>query len=158
MSVSIWFHDSFALRLSLGCRYTLLSRLMSSGRLNPGIRPLAFSKYDIALFIDGKGKTRWSHLLKEFVENGSDRHISRQKLSDYLKELVAEGLVDKTVDKQAMLLKLYWRVYPIYVIPKSRKKRIEEIRSRKEVYEFVDSASPQTIEKLRKAVRDLEED
>lgn len=118
---------------------------------------MAFSKYDIALFIDEKGKTRWSHLLKEFVENGSERHISRQKLSDYLKELCAEGLVNKTVDKKAMLLKMYWRVYPIYVVPKSRKKRIEEIRKRKKIYEFVDSASPQEIKKLHEAVRDLEE-
>lgn len=130
---------------------------MSRNRLNPNTRPLAFSKYDIALFIDEKGKTRWSHLLKEFVENGSERHISRQKLSDYLKELCAEGLVNKTVDKKAMLLKMYWRVYPIYVVPKSRKKRIEEIRKRKKIYEFVDSASPQEIKKLHEAVRDLEE-
>jgi hypothetical protein len=126
--------------------------------LSPNVRPLAFSKYDIALFIDDKGKTRWSHLLKEFVENGSEQHISRQKLSDYLKELCAEGLVNKTVDKKAMLFKMYWRVYPIYVVPKSRKKRIEEIRKRKKIYEFVGSASPEKIKKLHEAVRDLEED
>ena len=130
---------------------------MSTNRLNPQRRPLAFSKYDIALFIDEKGKTRWSHLLKEFVENGSKRHISRQKLSDYLKELCAEGLVNKTVDKKALMLRMVWRVYPIYVVPKSRKKRIEEIRKRKKIYEFVDSASPQKIKKLHEAVRDLEE-
>jgi hypothetical protein len=130
---------------------------MSINRLNPSTRPLTFSKYDIALFIDDKGKTRWSHLLKEFVENGSKRHISRQKLSDYLKELCAEGLVNKTVDKKALMLRMVWRVYPIYVVPKSRKKRIEEIRKRKKIYEFVDSASPQKIKKLHEAVRDLEE-
>ena len=130
---------------------------MSKNRPNPKTRPLAFSKYDIALFIDERGKTRWSHLLKEFVENGSERHISRQKLSDYLKELCAEGLVNKTVDKKAMLLKMYWRLYPFYVVPKSRKKRIEEIRKRKKIYEFVDSASPEKIMKLHEAVRDLEE-
>jgi predicted house-cleaning noncanonical NTP pyrophosphatase (MazG superfamily) len=131
---------------------------MSSGRLSSKVRPLAFSKYDIALFIDEKGKTRWSHLLKEFVENGSKQHISRQKLSDYLKELCSEGLVNKTVDKQALMLRLIWRVYPVYVVPKSRKKRIEEIRKRKKIYEFVDSASPQKIKKLHEAVRDLEND
>jgi hypothetical protein len=122
------------------------------------MRSLAFSKYDIALFIDEKGKTRWSHLLKEFVENGSDRHISRQKLSDYLKELCAEGLVNKTVDKKALMFRMYWRVYPVYVVPKSRKKRIEEIRKRKKIYEFVDSASPEKIQKLHDVVRELEED
>ncbi|MGD8506036.1 MAG: hypothetical protein PVF15_05165 [Candidatus Bathyarchaeota archaeon] len=131
---------------------------MSTSRLSPKRRPLAFSKYDIALFIDEKGKTRWSHLLKEFVENGSKRHISRQKLSDYLKELCAEGLVNKTIDKKALMLRMVWRLYPIYVVPKSRKKRIEEIRKRKDIYEFVDSASPQKIKKLHEAVRDLEED
>ncbi|MCW4053145.1 MAG: hypothetical protein NWE78_08065, partial [Candidatus Bathyarchaeota archaeon] len=84
--------------------------------------------------------------------------ISRQKLSDYLKELCAEGLVNKTVDKQALMLRLIWRVYPVYVVPKSRKKRIEEIRKRKRIYEFVDSANPQEIKKLHEAVRDLEND
>jgi hypothetical protein len=131
---------------------------MSRNRLSPRIRSLAFSKYDIALFIDEKGKTRWSHLLKEFVENGSDRHISRQKLSDYLKELCAEGLVNKTVDKKALMFRMYWRVYPVYVVPKSRKKRIEEIGKRKKIYEFVDSASPEKIQKLHDVVRELEED
>ncbi len=130
---------------------------MSTSRLGSERRSLAFSKYDIAIFIDEKGKTRWSHLLKEFVENGSKQHISRQKLSDYLKELCAEGLVNKAVDKKAMLLRMYWRVYPIYVVPKSRKKRIEEIRKRKDIYEFVDSASPQKIMKLHEMVRDLAE-
>jgi DNA-binding transcriptional regulator GbsR (MarR family) len=131
---------------------------MSKNRLSPKVRSLGFSKYDVALFIDERAKTRWSHLLKEFVENGSERHISRQKLSDYLKELCAEGLVNKTVDKKAMMFKMYWRVYPIYVVPKSRKKRIEEIRKRKKIYEFVDSASPEKIKKLHEAVKDLEED
>ena len=118
---------------------------------------MAFSKYDIALFIDEKGKTRWSHLLKEFVQNGSERHISRQKLSDYLKELCNEGLVNKTIDSKALMLKMVWRVYPVYTIAKSRKKRIEEIRKRKEIYEFVDSASPEKIKKLDEAIRHLEE-
>jgi len=128
---------------------------MSRNRLSPRVRSLAFSKYDIALFIDEKGKTRWLHLLKEFVENGSKRHISRQKLSDYLKELCAEGLVNKTVDKKALMLRMIWRLYPVYVVPKSRKKRIEEIRKRKKIYEFVDSASPEKIEKLDEAIRHL---
>ena len=130
---------------------------MSSYRPSSRIRPLAFSKYDIALFIDEKGKTRWSHLLKEFVQNGSERHISRQKLSDYLKELCNEGLVNKTIDSKALMLKMVWRVYPVYTIAKSRKKRIEEIRKRKEIYEFVDSASPEKIKKLDEAIRHLEE-
>ncbi|PVX23677.1 MAG: hypothetical protein CW691_09970 [Candidatus Bathyarchaeum sp.] len=70
------------------------------------MRQIHFSKYDIALFIDQNGKTRWSQLLKEFVDNGSEKHISRQRLSNYLKELVNEGLVEKTLDKKAMLLKM----------------------------------------------------
>ena len=89
------------------------------------MRQIHFSKYDIALFIDQNGKTRWTQLLKEFVENGSEKHISRQRLSSYLKELVNEGLVDKTIDPKAMLLKMYWRAYPIYRISKDRKQRIQ---------------------------------
>jgi hypothetical protein len=130
---------------------------MSARRLSLNVRPSAYSKYDIALFIDEKGKTRWSHLLKEFVENGSDQHISRQKLSDYLKELCNEGLVKKTVDKKALMFRMYWRVYPIYVIPRGRKKRIDEIRKRKKIYEFVDSASSEEISKLDEAIRQLED-
>jgi hypothetical protein len=131
---------------------------MSGNRFSATIRPSALSKYDIALFIDEKGKTRWSHLLKEFVENGSERHISRQKLSDYLKELCNEGLVNKTIDKTALMLRMVWRVYPIYVVPESRKKRIEEIRKRKTIYEFVDSASPEQIKKLDEAIRHVDEE
>jgi len=130
---------------------------MSGNRLSPKVRSTAFAKYDVAFFIDEKGSARWSHLLKEFVENGSERHISRQKLSDYLKELCDEGLVNKTVDKQALALRMFWRVYPVYVVPKSRKKRIQEIRDKKEIYEFVDSASPEKIEKLHEEIRHLKE-
>ena len=59
---------------------------------------------------------------QEFVENGSEKHISRQRLSDYLKELVDEGLVSKSVDPKALMLKQLWRVYPLYTVPKNRKK------------------------------------
>jgi len=130
---------------------------MSKIRFSTTIRPQTFSKYDVALFIDEKGKTRWKDLLKEFVENGSKRHISRQKLSDYLKELCNEGLVNKTIDKTALMLRMVWRIYPIYVVPESRKKRIEEIRKKKKIYEFVDSASPEKIKKLDEAIRKVEE-
>lgn len=129
---------------------------MSENGLGSRMRPVAFSKYDIALFVDEQGKTRWSHLLKAFVENGSDRHISRQRLSDYLKELCNEGLVNKTIDKQALMLRMIWRVYPIYVVPKSRKKRIAEIRARKRIYEFVDSADPARLERLDKTIKSME--
>jgi DNA-binding HxlR family transcriptional regulator len=91
-----------------------------------------FTKYDIALFIDEKGKTRWSHLLREFVENGSEKHISRQRLSDYLKELVDEGLVKKTVNSRALMFKMYWRIYPIYIVPKSRKKDFKKLEIKKD--------------------------
>lgn len=114
-----------------------------------------FTKYDIAFFIDEKGKTRWTDLLKKFVENGSEKHISRQNLSDYLKELVDEGLVQKTVDPQALMLRMVWRVYPIYVVPKSRKKRLQELREKRDVYEFVDSADPQKLKKLHEEIKRL---
>ena len=117
------------------------------------MRQIYFSKYDIALFIDQKGKTRWIHLLKEFVENDSEKHISRQRLSNYLKELVDEGLVKKTVDTQALMFKMYWRVYPIYTIPKSRKKRLEEIRNKKMILEYIDSASPEEIKRLKQNIQ-----
>ena len=122
------------------------------------MRPNAFSKYDIAFFIEEKGNARWSHLLKEFVENESERHISRQTLSNYLKELCNEGLVSKTVDKKALALRLLWRVYPIYVIPKSRMKRLKELRDKKDIYEFIDSAGPEEIEKLHEEIRHMKEE
>jgi DNA-binding MarR family transcriptional regulator len=122
------------------------------------LRQSHFTKYDVAFFIDEKGKTRWSHLLKEFVENSSERHISRQRLSDYLKELVDEGLVQKTIDPQALMLRQAWRVYPIYVVPKSRRKRLQEIREKREIYEFVDSANSQKLRKLHETIKRLEEE
>ena len=95
------------------------------------MRLVHFTKYDIALFVDEKGKTRWSHLLKEFVENGSEKHISRQRLTNYLKELVDEGLVTKTVDPTALMLRQLWRVYPLYTVPKSRKKDFKKLETKK---------------------------
>ncbi|MHC3129535.1 MAG: hypothetical protein IBV52_05600 [Candidatus Bathyarchaeota archaeon] len=118
------------------------------------MRLVHFTKYDIALFVDEKGKTRWSHLLKEFVENGSEKHISRQRLTNYLKELVDEGLVTKTVDPTALMLRQLWRVYPLYTVPKSRKKRLQEIRNKKKILEFIDSANPDEIKKLQQHIKD----
>jgi hypothetical protein len=115
-------------------------------------RQIHFSKYDIAIFIDEHGKTRWSNLLRRFVENGSEKHISRQRLSDYLKELVDDGLVKKTVDVPALMFRMYWRAYPIYVVPESKRNKIEEIRNKKKIYEFVDAANPKTIEQLQKEI------
>jgi len=117
------------------------------------MRQIHFSKYDIALFIDQKGKTRWTHLLKEFVDNNSEKYISRQRLSMYLKELVDEGLVNKTVDPKALIFRMYWRVYPVYTIPKSRKKRLQEIRDKKEILEYLDSANPEEIRKFRQQIK-----
>jgi len=130
---------------------------MSDNRFSSKSRPIAVTKYDIAFFIHDKGSVRWSHLLEEFVEKESEQHISRQRLSDYLKELCDEGLVNKTIDKKAFMLKQIWKVYPIYEVPKSRKKRIEELRNKKEIYEFVDSASPEKIEKMQEEIRRLKE-
>ena len=111
-----------------------------------------FSKYDIAIFIDEHGKTRWSNLLRRFVENGSEKHISRQRLSDYLKELVDDGFVKKTVDVPALMFRMYWRAYPIYVVPESKRGKIREIRNKKKIYEFVDNADPKKIEQLQKEI------
>ena len=115
-------------------------------------RQIHFSKYDIAIFIDEHGKTRWSNLLRRFVENGSEEHISRQRLSDYLKELVDDGLVKKTVDVPALMFRMLWRAYPIYVVPESKRNKIQEIRNKKKIYEFVDKADPKTIEQLQKEI------
>ena len=120
-------------------------------------RQIHFTKYDIAIFIDEHGKTRWNNLLRRFVENGSEKHISRQRLSDYLKELVDEGLVNKTVDVPAMMFRMYWRVYPIYVVPKNRRKKIQEIRNKKKIFEFVDAADPQKIARLQQEIDKIEE-
>lgn len=115
-------------------------------------RPVHFSKYDIAIFIDEHGKTRWKNLLRRFVENGSEKHISRQRLSDYLKELVDDGLVKKTVDVPALMFRMYWRAYPIYVVPESKRNKIQEIRNKKKIYEFVDAADAKKIEQLQKEI------
>ena len=132
-------------------------RLMSSTRFVSKSRPIAVTKYDVAFFIYDKGSVRWSQLLEEFVESESEQHISRQRLSDYLKELCDEGLVNKTIDKKALMLRQIWKVYPIYEVPKNRKKRIEEIRNKKEIYEFMDSASPEKIGKMYEEFRRLKE-
>ena len=120
-------------------------------------RQIHYSKYDIALFIDDVGKTRWNQLLKKFVENGTEKHISRQRLSNFLKELVDEGLVNKTVDVPAIMFRMYWRAYPIYVVPKSRRKKIQEIRNKKKIYEFVDTADPKKIAKLQQEIERIRE-
>ncbi len=115
----------------------------------------SITKYDVAFFIDENDKVRWSRLLKEFVENDSERHISRQKLSTYLKELCDEGLVEKTIDEKALALRLLWRVYPVYVVPKNRRRRLMEIKNKKEIYDFIDSASPDKILRLKEEVSRL---
>jgi hypothetical protein len=115
-------------------------------------RQIHFSKYDIAIFIDEHGKTRWTNLLRRFVKNGSEKHISRQRLSDYLKELVDDGLVKKTVDVPALMFRMIWRAYPIYVVPESKRNKIREIRNKKKIYEFVDAADAKKIEQLQKEI------
>ena len=115
-------------------------------------RQIHFSKYDIAIFIDEHGKTRWNNLLRRFVENGSEKHISRQRLSDYLKELVDDGLVKKTVDVPALMFRMYWRAYPVYIVPESKRNKIEEMRNKKRIYEFVDAADPEKIAQLQKEI------
>jgi hypothetical protein len=46
---------------------------------------------------------------------------------------------------------------PIYVVPKDRQKRIKEIRTRKTIYEFVDSADPDNLRRLHETIRELRE-
>ena len=115
-------------------------------------RQIHFSKYDVAIFIDEHGQTRWSSLTRRFVENGSEKHISRQRLSNYLKELVDDGLVKKTVDVPALMFRMYWRAYPVYVVPESKRDKIQEIRNKKKMYEFVDTADPKEIEQIQKEI------
>jgi hypothetical protein len=50
---------------------------------------------------------------------------------------------------------MLWRVYPVYVVPKSRRKKLGEIRDKREIYEFIDSASPEELKKLHERVKDL---
>jgi len=109
-----------------------------------------FDKYDIALFINDKGKARWSDLLREFVENKTDKHISKQTLSNYLKELCEEGIISKTVDTKT--LALLHIIRPIYKVTKTGKKRLQKIADKKEIYAFIDSATPQELEKLREEI------
>ena len=116
------------------------------------MRTSVFTKYDVALFIEDHGKTRWSQLLRAFVENGSANHISRQRLSRYLKELVDEGLVSKTIDPTALLLRMAWRVYPVYTVPASRKKRLQDIRAKKQILEYIDAATPDEIRQLHQHI------
>jgi len=50
---------------------------------------------------------------------------------------------------------MLWGVYPIHVVPRNRKKRLEATRNKREIYEFVDSASPERIGRLRETIRPL---
>jgi DNA-binding HxlR family transcriptional regulator len=116
------------------------------------IRLPDYDKYDIALFIYEKGDTRWSYLLKKFVDNEKDRHISRQTLSNYLKELRNDGLIKKSVDTKMALLHI---ILPAYKVTKSGKKLLQKIATKKEIYAFLDSASPEDVEKLRREINRL---
>ncbi|MDH5779571.1 MAG: hypothetical protein OEZ29_03145 [Candidatus Bathyarchaeota archaeon] len=113
----------------------------------------AYDKYDVALLIDERGKARWVDLLKEFVENGTDKHVSRQTLSNYLKELREDGIIAKTIDTKT--LALLHIIRPIYKVTKTGRKRLQKISDKKEIYSFLDSAAPEEMEKLRKEVARL---
>ena len=112
-------------------------------------------RYDIALFIDEKGKARWSDLQKEFVDNKSERHISRQTLSNYLKELREDGIITKTID--AKFLALTHIIRPIYKVTKNGKKRLQKIADRKEIYNFIETATPEEITKLQEEITRLKQ-
>jgi hypothetical protein len=51
---------------------------------------------------------------------------------------------------------MYWKVYPIYILPKDRQKQIKDIRTGQKICEFVDSVSPDNLNKLQGAIRDIE--
>ena len=65
--------------------------------------------------------------------------------------------MNKTVDVPAMMFRMYWRAYPIYVVPKSRRKKIQEIRNKKKIYEFVDAADPEEIAQLQQEMEKIKE-
>ena len=73
-------------------------------------------KYDIAVFILRKGKATWTDLENYFVKGPKERHIARQTLSNWLKELIREGLVRKQIDEKTL--------GPIYIVPEDSAKRI----------------------------------
>ena len=77
---------------------------------------------------------------------------ARERLSDYLKELVDDGLVKKTVDVPALMFRMYWRAYLVYVVPESKHNKIQEMRNKKRIYEFVDAANPEKIAQLQKEI------
>jgi hypothetical protein len=60
--------------------------------------------------------------------------------------------VKKTVDVPALMFRMYWRAYPVYEVPKSKRGKIQEIRNKKKIYEFVDAADPEKIEQLQKEI------
>ena len=55
------------------------------------------------------------------------------------------------------MFRMYWRVYPIYTVPKNRKKKMQEIRNKKRIYEFVDTADPEKIQRLQQEIEKLTE-
>jgi DNA-binding HxlR family transcriptional regulator len=113
------------------------------------IRLIDYDKYDIALFIYKNENTRWSKLLKEYVENGTERHISRQTLSKFLKELIDDGLIKKSVNTKLALLRV---IVPVYKATKAGKNILQKIANKKEIFAFIDSASQEEIEKLQKEI------
>jgi hypothetical protein len=80
------------------------------------------------------------------------KNTFQDRLSDYLKELVDDELVKKTVDVPALMFRMYWRAYPVYEVPKSKRGKIQEIRNKKRIYEFVDAADPKKIEQLQREI------
>ena len=113
-----------------------------------------YDKYDVALFINAKQRAKWSQLVKEFVENQRGKHISRQTLSNYLKELCEDGLIKKTVDKKLLLLRI---ILPVYEVTKSGRKILQKIADKKEIYAFIDSANQEEIDKLHKEIVKIKE-
>jgi len=112
-----------------------------------------YDKYDVAIFVHEKGRVRWSDLLKKFVETGTEQRISRQTLSNYLKEPREDGFISKTVDPKT--LAFLHIIHPVYKVTKRGVKRLQKIADKKEIYAFIDSASPEQIERLRKEIECL---
>jgi hypothetical protein len=50
------------------------------------------------------------------------------------------------------MFRMIWRVYPIYVVPESKRNKIQDIRNKKKICEFVDTADAEKIEQLQKEI------
>lgn len=100
---------------------------------------------DVGFFIMERGKARWTDLLNEFVENNSRKHITRQRLSDYLKALRKgdEPLIEKTIDSETDR--------PIYKVTEKGKKKIEKEYLKRKAKNVIDQLPREKVEEIIRA-------